>query len=118
MAITAQNAAYLTGAPVANGSTTLAFGGSSLQEFSYLGTVTFTGDGATTTATLNYIDGSAALGFTPSAIIGVRAGGNTTATISVVSVVDAANANKTATVQFSAAPTNGGTITVAFFVLK
>lgn len=118
MAITAQNASYLTSAPVANGSGILAFGGSSNLEVSYIGKATFTGDGATTTATLNYIDGTAALPFTPSAVIGVRSGGNTTATISVVSVADNADSGKTATVAFSAAPTNGGTITVAFFVLK
>lgn len=117
MAITAQNLSYLTSAPVANGSGVLAFGGSSVQELSYIGTATFTGDGATTTATLNYIDGTATLPFTPSAVFGVRAGGAATATVSVVSVVDNADGGKSATVQFSAAP-NAATIKVAVFVLK
>jgi len=117
MAIAAVNATYLPSGPTAD-KQILAFGPGSSQEIAYIGTATFTGDGATTSATLNYIDGTAALNFTPSAILAARSGGNTTATISVVSAVDAGNSNKTATVQFSAAPTNGGTITVTFIVLK
>ena len=117
MAITAQNATYQGQGPVAGGSTTLAFGGSSVQELSYIGSATFTGDGATTTATLNYIDGTNALGFVPSMIIGARVGGAATATISVVSIVDNADGGKTATVQFSSAP-NAATYKVGFIVMK
>ena len=118
MAITAQNLAYQGAAPVAGGSTTLAFGGSSMAELSYIGTATFTGDGSLTAATLNYLDGTNTLSFTPSAALGFRIGGTATSTISLVSVVDAADGGKTATVNFSAAPANAATVKIAVMVLK
>lgn len=116
MAITAANLSYIGQAPVAGGSATLAFGGSSCQELSYIGTVTFTGDGSLTAATLNLIDGTASLGFTPTGFLAFRVGGNTTSTIAVASIVPVNGV--TATVNFTVAPTNGGTITLAVFVLK
>jgi len=116
MSITAQNLSYLTSAPVAGGSTVLAFGGSSQQEYSYIGTATFTGDGSTTSAVLNYVNGTGnGLGFTPSAVIAVRTGGN--AANSIVAYA-ADNADNTAVVTFSAAPGNGATIKFAFLILK
>lgn len=117
MAISAQNANYLTAGPAAS-SQQLAGSALSALELAYAGTVTFTGDGSTTTATLNYIDGTAALPFTPTAILATRAGGTDTGTAYVVSVVDAGNSNKTATVTFSAAPASTKTVIVAFFILK
>lgn len=118
MAITAQNASYLGSAPVAGGSTTVAFGGSSMLELAYIGKATFTGDGATTTATLNYLDGTNTLFFTPSAVFAVRSGGSAASTISVASVADNADSGKTAAVNFSAAPANAATVTVVFFIMK
>jgi|SRR5581483_4795185 len=119
MAITTQNLSYTGQGPVGGGSTILAFGGSSMQELSYLGTVTFTGDaGNSTTAILNYIDGVNALAFVPTAFLALRVGGNGTATVSVVSITDNADGGKTATVQFSAAIGNGNTLKMAVFVLK
>lgn len=116
MAITTVNATYIPSGPTAD-KQIMAFGPGSSQEIAYIGTATFTGDGASSTATLNYIDGTAALNFTPSAIIACRVGGAATATIGVVSVVDAGNSNKTATVQFTGA-VNAATIIVGFIILK
>lgn len=117
MAITAQNASYLTAGPAAS-SQQLAGSALAALELAYVGTATFTGDGSTTTATLNYIDGTAALPFTPTAILAARTGGTDTAAGYVQSVVDAGNANKTATVTFSAAPASTKTWQVSFFILK
>lgn len=66
------------------------------------GTVTHTGDAASATAVINYIDGTQALGFVPSAILASRTGGAATGTISVVSVKDNADAGVSATITFSA----------------
>jgi hypothetical protein len=116
MAITTVNAVYTPSGPTAD-KQILAFGPGSSAELAYIGTATFTGDAASSSATLNYIDGTAALSFTPSAIIACRVGGAATATIGVVSVVDAGNANKTATVQFTGT-VNAATIVVGFMILK
>lgn len=115
MAITAQNVTYVTAGPAATGQIITA-GPSQSVELAYIGTATFTLDGSTTTATLNYIDGTAALPFTPSGIIFSVCGG--TATVVVNSVVDAGNSNKTATVTFSGAGSNAQTIKIAFIILK
>lgn len=66
------------------------------------GKVTHTGDAASSTAVINYIDGTQALGFVPSAILASRSGGAATGTIAVVSVVDGANAGVSATITWSA----------------
>jgi len=116
MAITTVNATYLPSGPTAT-LQILAAGPGSSQEIAYIGIATFTGDAASSSATLNYIDGTAALSFTPSAILACRVGGAATATIGVVSVVDAGNANKTATVQFTGT-VNAATIIVGFIILK
>lgn len=108
---------YLTGTPVAGGSTVLAFGGSSCQELSYVGTASFVGDGSNTASTINYIDGTNALSFTPSAVMAVRVGGNAAASI-VAYAADNADNGKTATITFSAAPANNATVKYAVFVLK
>lgn len=116
MAVNPSNAVYFGQGPVAGGSGILAFGGSSMQELSYIGTATFTGDGAATSFFLQWIDGTNALPFTPTGVIAFRTGGNTTATQSVVSVN--AISNTQCTVNFSAAPGNGNTALVAFIALK
>lgn len=119
MAITAQNVAYQGSAPVAGGSGVLAFGGSSNQELAYIGTVTFTGDGATTSAVANYLDGSNALPFTPTAVIALRApaSGGDNAASSIVSYATATN-NIAATITYSAAPANGTKVTHVLLILK
>lgn len=116
MAVNPANAVYFGQGPVAGGSGILAFGGSSVQELAYMGTATFTGDGSATSFFLNFIDGTNALPFVPTAVIAFRSGGNTTATQSVVSTN--AISNTQCTVNFSAAVGNGNTAIVPFIVLK
>lgn len=117
MANTSSNPVYVGGQQPLFTGQILAAGPGSQAEFAYIGTATITGDASASTATVNYIDGTQALPFTPTAIICQRTGGSGTATVSVVSAVDAANANKTFTVQTSASiPT--GTFTIVFIVLK
>lgn len=85
-----------------------------------IGKATFTGDGATTTAVVNYIDGTKQLSFNPSGVIAYVIGGNDTAGAIAAKCVDAGDTggSKTATVTFSAAPANAKTVTVLFVVLR
>ena len=116
MAITATNVTYISAAAPSAGSTTLAFGGQSVQELSYIGTSTITGDGSTTSAVVNFIDGSNNLAFTPTAVLAFRIGGNTTAT-QAVAAVNTINAQGF-TVQFSAAPGSSNTAQLVYLILK
>ena len=115
MTVAAQNIAYSTSAPVAGGSGILAFGGSSLTEFSYVGNVTFTGDNSNVAPVINFIDGTNALPWTPVSCVLVRTGGN--AANSIVAYASVTN-NVAATCTFSAAPGSNSTISFAVFVLK
>ena len=65
------------------------------------GYATWTGDSTSSTAVLNYVDGTVALNFTPKMIMASRVGGTATSTIDVVSVTDNADGGLTATVQLS-----------------
>ena len=108
MAITAANVTYLgLNAPADKAQVFDWDDDRGTQTQRFVGYVSFTGDsgsGNSTTATVNYIDGTAALPFTPAMIIACRVGGTeATGVIDVISVVDAGNANKTATIKFSAA---------------
>ena len=132
MAVPAQNL-VLTGSsqiPVGQG-TVLAYGGSDHQEVAYKGTATFTLDGATTSATLNWVDGTQGLFFSssavapgatvtfvaPSAVIVSVTGGNQGAT-AVVSVVADTITTTGCTIRFSAAGTNTKTLQIAVIVLR
>lgn len=116
MSIAAQNLTYFGQGPVATGSTILAFGGSSVQELCYQGTVTFTGDNTTTSAVINYTNGTAnGLGFTPSAVAVTRVGGNAANSI-VMYAAD--NADNTAVVTFSAAPGTNATVKLLVQIYK
>lgn len=116
MAISTQNLTYLQNGPVASGQQ---MGPSQLEalELSFLGTATFTGDGSTTSATLNYIDGTQALNFVPRAVLAFRAGGTDT-TKAVPFAVDNANAGVSCTVNFTIAPANSTTHIVGIAILK
>lgn len=116
MAIPAQNIGYLQQGPVASGQQ-LASSALEQLELSFLGTVTFTLDGTLTTATLNYIDGTAALNFTPRAVLLIRIGGTAANSVTAFAV-DNANAGVSAAVNFSGADTNAHTFIAAVAVLK
>lgn len=96
----------------------LAFGGKSNAELVLVGTVTFVGDGAASTAVMNYIDGTAALNFTPSGFLFSRCGGTAAATITATNMVDSAAGNTAANVALSAAPAGAATVILAVAVLR
>lgn len=116
MSVNPANVVYFGQGPVAGGSTTLAFGGSSVQEIAYMGTANCIGDNSSTSFFIQFIDGTNALAFTPSAVIAFRSGGNATNTITALSTN--AISNTQCTVTFSAAPGTNATATVAVLVLK
>lgn len=117
MAITAQPVTYSGQGPAYAGEVLVQSPNSGNFAQSLVGTAQFTGDGSLAAATLNYIDGTAALSFTPSAVLCTRIGGSATATIGVASVVDAGN-GVSATVNFTSAPGNAATFKIAFMILK
>lgn len=117
MAITAQNLTYDGQGPAYTGQVVAQAPNAGNFTQTLVGTATFTGDAASQTAVLNYIDGTAALSFTPSAVLGFRIGGAATATIGVISVTDNADGGKTATVQFTGV-VNAATIKLLFVVYK
>src|SRR5258708_4938883 len=102
MSIAAASVVYSGNGPVATGQVLANSSLSGNLSRILYGTATFTGDAASSTAVLNYIDGTAVLGYAPVAVIGNRVGGAATSTISVVSIVDNANNGLSATVTFSA----------------
>lgn len=116
MAITSQNASYRTSGPTVSGQV-IAGNANSETELALVGTATFTGDGSSTSATLNYIDGTNTLDFTPTAVLASRSGGTAAETVSAF-VNDNANGGLSATVEFSAAPAAAATVQIAFVVLK
>lgn len=115
MSVTNQNITYTTGAPVAGGSGILGFGGSSLLEYSYVGTLTYTGDGSLTTALIQFIDGTNALPWVPTAVNLVRTGGN--AATSIVSYATTIT-NTNAVITWSAAPGSNASISYLCVVMK
>ena len=113
----AANITYIsTAAPVASGSTILGFGGTSCLELSYIGTVNVIGDGSNASAIVNFIDGTNALAWTPTAFLAFRQGGNATNTVAVLSA-NVLN-NVAASIVFSAAPGSNATATVLVMVFK
>lgn len=116
MANTVGTPVYLSNGPTGT-LQILARGGMSDAELAYIATASITADGTSSTYTVNYIDGTAALPFTPSAILAQRIGGTATATVSVVSAIDAGNANKTFTVQASAT-IPAGTFIIVFMIYR
>lgn len=122
MAITAQNMSYNTSGP-AFSFQQVAFGGRDNQELAYRGQVTFTGDGATTSATVNWIDGSQTPFFNPGnpptavapkMVLAQANGGTAAATISVASVTSITTTG--ALLTFSAAPANLATLIVSIVI--
>lgn len=117
MSITAQNLTYFGQGPVAGGSTVLGGNFSGSRLYSYVGRATITGDGATTTANVNWLDGTNALDFTPTSVQVVRYGGN--AANSIVMYADGANVtNILCPIIFSAAPGNGALVNVIVLAFK
>ena len=117
MAIPAQNGVYLNQGPTASNQV-LAANGLSALETAYLGTATFVLDGSLTSATLNFIDGTKTLSFTPTAVSAQVIGGtqNAASPIGVTSVI--VTDNTKAVVYFSGAGTNANTVKILFSIVK
>lgn len=114
MSITAGNAVYSGQAPSFTGQQ-LAQNLSTPDSQRYFGTATVTGDGASSTFNVNFIDGTNVLNFTPTGIVVQRTGGAATATITVTNVT--ALTATLFTVSTSAA-VNAATFTVSFVAWK
>ena len=116
MAIAAVNAVYRTQGPTQSGQV-LADNSSSSSEVALVFTGTAILDGSTTTFTLNFIDGTKTLSFTPSAVlIGITGGTQAAATVAAANV--SAITNTGCTVNVSGAGTNLNTLTFVGFILK
>jgi hypothetical protein len=114
MAITTANAAYPGQGPAFTGQV-VAQNLSSPEAQRYFGTATVTGDGASATFDVNFIDGTNVLPFIPSGMLCMRTGGAATASI-FVNTVSGITATKF-TVNTSA-NVNAATFTVSFVAWK
>jgi hypothetical protein len=113
--ITAGNASYSGTGPAKTGQILAQSGLSGDATRLLFGTATVTGDGASSTFDVNFIDGTEVLPFTPSAVICTRTGGAATNTISVLAVESITTTKFT--VRTSAA-VNAATFIVGFIVIK
>ena len=114
MAITAGNASYSGAGPAKTGQILSQTLGGDANRALY-GVATVTGDGASATFDVNFIDGTETLPFTPSAVICTRTGGAATGTISVLAVGPITATKFTVT---TSANVNAATFIVGFIVLK
>lgn len=117
MAIAAQNVSYLTAGPVASGQILAPNTQTGLEE-AYIGTVTITLDGSTTSATVNFIDGTKTLSFTPTAIDAFVVGGTQLAATPISVVASKVTDNTKGVIYLSAAGTNTNTLTVLVRLVK
>lgn len=112
--ITAGNAVFVGTGPTKTGQI-VASELTGTQAQALEGTCTVTGDAASAVFTVNIIDGTQDIGFTPSAILCNRVGGAATSSISVVSAVPVDG--KTFTVNTSA-NVNAATFIIGFRLIK
>jgi hypothetical protein len=111
MAITAGNAVYVGTAPTVSGQVIASTVGGPGEARTLRGSATVTGDGASSTFDVNFIDGTATLGFTPTVVICQRIGGAATSTIAVVSAGSITTTKFTVT---TSANVNAATFIVGF----
>src|SRR5579859_3358751 len=117
MAIPAVNATYLTQGPSQSGQI-LAPNEQTGLEIAYVGTATFVLDGTLTQATLNFIDGTKTLSFTPTGIDAQVVGGTQFAASPVGVVATKVTDNTKGVIAFTGAGTNANTVVVAFRLVK
>jgi hypothetical protein len=115
MAIPAQNIKYIGAGPSASGQVVLQQDMNGQLAKIAFGNVTFTGDGSTTTAVVNYIDGTNTRVAVPSGLIATICGGTDTA--AVLKCVKDNGDLKTATVTFSTAIASAATCQLALCLL-
>jgi hypothetical protein len=116
MAIAAVNAAYRTAGPTVSGQI-LASNANSDSEVALVFTATVTLDGSTTTFNLNFIDGTATLSFTPSAVL-VSVSGGTQQAAAYVGVTAGVATNVLVPIYLSGAGTSANTLKISGIVLK
>jgi hypothetical protein len=114
MAITAGNAVYSGGGPTKTGQILAQVPAGDAARMLF-GTATVTGDGASATFDINYVDGTETIPFTPSGIICFRSGGAATASIRVDSVSSIGATKFTVN---TSANVNAATFIVSFIVIK
>ncbi len=114
MAITAGNAAYSGSGPVFTGQVVAQNLGDPASRVLF-GTATVTGDGASSSFVVNFIDGTNVLPFTPSGVICHRSGGAATASIYVQSVSSISSTSFTVN---TSAAVNAATFVVSFYAFK
>ena len=115
MAISTVNASYLGQAPTKTGQI-LANALSGSDARTLYATATAISDGSDTNFTVNWIDGTQVLPFTPSAVLATRNGGTAAATISVLSVTSITTTS--ALITLSAAGSTSETFAIALAILK
>jgi len=116
MAIAAVNLSYTGNGPTATGQVIASTEtGGIAQDFEGFGTATL--DGSATSFTVNFIDGTATLSFTPSAVL-VSVCGGTQPTAAVVSAIADAITNTGFTCRLSGTGTNTNTLKIAVRVIK
>jgi len=131
MAITAQVPTILpAGAPALGQAGQIVWGPGDVQEPAFVGYAIFTGDGSTTSANVNWIDGTKTIPFTPSAVLafglaatGSANSGNDTAGVlyvegSAVHPRVSGITNAICTLNFSTAIANTSTFGVLLVVYK
>src|SRR5690348_14220030 len=119
MAISAVNLKYSGQGPSASGQILAqAGGGDHTRALDAYGTAT--GDGASTTFVVNFIDGTATLPFTPNGIFASRVVASTDTAATTISVAAAGGAvsNTGATLTCSAAPANGALLSFCVRIIK
>ena len=114
MAITTGNAVYTGQGPVFTGQI-LVQNLSDPEARYFKGTATVTGDAASATFDVNWIDGTNVLPFTPSGMVCTRSGGAATGTISVVSAFPVSTTKFTVV---TSANVNAATFIVSFIAWK
>jgi hypothetical protein len=114
MAITAGNATYCGSGPVDPGQVLAHSGLTGALAKMLVGTATVTGDGASSTFDVNFIDGTDTLGFTPTAVLATRVGGAATSSISVVGTSAITTTKFTVT---TSANVNAATFIIGFIVI-
>lgn len=116
MAIAAVNAAYRTAGPTASGQI-LASNANSDSEVALVFTAIVTLDGSTTTFNVNFIDGTATLSFTPSAVLVSVSGGTQQAT-AYIGVTAGVATSTLVPIYLSGAGTTSNTLKISGIVLK
>jgi hypothetical protein len=116
MAIAAANVVYSGNGPTATGQVLATRTDVGNFSRTLIGNVTWTGDGATTSAVGNYIDGTAVLGFAPSALLYSQNGG-ADSTGRILKIVDNADNGRTFTATFATAP-SAATIQFGLVICK